>query len=214
MIQNMRPQIGIITGFGDKGISDYKIRLEQEFPDYETSVIAGCPIENSGLHPSELARPIRDLILASRQAAAPLILTAHSFGCNPTLIAACEEKLEGVDAAFLIDGPLNPNVDVHPPQNGIFDLFQAQYDFRAETMLACELALIGLDRNKIITFGTEQDLIVPPSAKEFEKSLGIQHVNLSGSGHSLRSQKIDGVIEYIKGFLLSTRSLDATSAAI
>lgn len=194
----MQPQIGIVTGFGDKGISNYKIRLQQEFPDYKTFVIAGCPIESSRLYPYQLAQPIRDLIKSARRAAVPLILTAHSYGCNPALIAACEENLKGIDAAFFIDGPLNPHVDVLPPPNGMFDGFQTQYDHRVATMAKCELALAKLDRSKLLTFGAEYDLIVPPAAKRL---LGVQHVGLSGRGHNLNAQKIDQVVNYIREFM-------------
>lgn len=195
----------IVTGFGDKGISEFSDVLRRRFPERTTKIIAGCPWHKSFIHPDELVTAVQTAIrensLSCGQSATDEIdLIGHSYGALLTLTAACRTRMKGINHLILIDGPLNANVDVSPPKKSttrriVFELFRRQYRHRVRLALECESVLAELDTTKIVTIGSSRDTVVPPAAKQIP---GIRHITLPPEhrGHGLRS-KIPTLMELI-----------------
>lgn len=187
----------VVTGFGAKGVPEFEDSLRQAKPNIDIRTLEGCPPEKADVHPHDLIES-----LAADLATAPerFSLLGHSYGALLALGAACRLRLRNMENVVLVDGPLAPDIEVRPPQNGLFDRFNVQYQHRVDTAQRCMAVLREMpweERQRIVTIGSARDLVVSP----FSKSLpGIIHnifKNPASDGHSLNRPKIAELTRFL-----------------
>lgn len=157
-------------------------------------IVLGCPQEHAHEHPSGRIDFIRH---AMGQAIRDRFVVGLSYGGLLSLGQACEDR--SIPEMVLVDAPLNPHVEVAPPKDKRFDMFQYQYENRRNIALRCLAVLSDLseqERGRILTMGTIEDEIVPPQAKYLPD---IDHLELPPNikGHGLTPAKIQEIVRII-----------------
>lgn len=194
-MQSSPDHLIVITGFGDKGIPELAASLQQAKPSLEIHTLPGCPPEKANVHPQKLVESLADQLA---MAPTDFTLLGHSYGALLALAAACRRRMQGISNLVLVDGPLRPDVEVNPPQDGSFDRFALQYEYRVDTARRCmavtrDLPMTALSR--IVTIGNTEDRIVPPEAKNIPGGLAEHRVLRKPAlqGHSLSPAKIEAL---------------------
>lgn len=198
-MQSSPDQLIIVTGFGDKGIPELADSLRIARPALEIHTLAGCPPDKAAIHPQEIIGALTDRL----EPAPPYFaLLGHSYGALLALAAACRRRMQGISNLILVDGPLRPDVEVNPPQDGSFDRFALQYEHRVDTARRCMAVIRDLPMttlSRIVTIGNTEDRIVPPEAKNIPGGLAEHRVLRKPAlqGHSLSPAKIEALTRFL-----------------
>ena len=211
-----------VTGFGDKGVADtldqLKTGIKPVFDGWtfkQTAIVPGAPYYRALQSPQKTASRVCGKI-EKFACTNNIILIGDSYGALLALVAACRRDFQNILGLILIDGPLDPAIDVRPKKIG-HRLYQRHYNGRKK--LAEEFPRFcarrhrnGLDRtlSSITTLGTEKDNIVPPLSKRLT---GVDHVSLPYNGHGLQTKPVALILNRIfkKIFATSRNGADKIS---
>lgn len=154
--------LAIVTGFGDKGISELQKELNRELQPATSRVIASAPWYRAHHHPEEVIAEVTKELDAQP---GNHLLVGHSYGALIALVVACRRELDGILKLILLDGPLRSDVEVKPAKTA-HHLFFRHYRERVKLAEECEEVLQRLATDKILTIATAKDAIVPPESKK------------------------------------------------
>lgn len=196
----------VVSGFGDKGISELADTLSQTGKFSQTEVMQGCPWWHAGTNPHRRARIIEKRLVQIGQ---PTMLVGHSYGALLALAAACRRQFAGISGVF-INGPLNPDVPVAPPQGKpLFHIFALHYQMREDIARECANALRQIDSTVLkncVTIASADDNIVPPDAQKLPDILTSISLPRETCGHGMNSSKIAAVSEIIMRMICAPNS--------
>ena len=176
LAKHVPPDIAIVTGFGDKGISELKVELDQKMHPHSNTIIPSAPWHKALDAPETVIARVAKAIDAIPSD--HILLIGHSYGALIALLVACRRELQNILKVILIDGPLNPYVDVHPAHS-LHNIFFRHYEQREALARECEKTLRSLDASKIMTIGSEHDQLVPAAAKQLPDNGNFQTVILN-----------------------------------
>ena len=176
LAKNRPPDIAIVTGFGDKGISALKKELDHKLQPHSSTIIPSAPWHKALDAPETVIERVAKAIDAIPSD--HILLIGHSYGALIALVVACRRQLDNILKVILIDGPLNPYIDVHPTRS-LHNIFFRHYEQREALAKEREKALRKLDASKVMTIGSENDQIVPAGAKQLPDNGNFQTIILS-----------------------------------
>lgn len=155
-----RPDVAVVTGFGDTPYIDELGRALKEKIDFRSlELIMNVPLLEAHKHPEVFILRLCEMLSNADQK----VLIGHSYGALLALIAACRLEFRNVSDLFLIDGPLRSDVEV--PSVKAFAEFTPHYEYRKTAARECETVLASIDHPRIIAMGSRVDRIVPCGAK-------------------------------------------------
>jgi len=156
----------MVTGFGDKGIEQLHRKLTADLQPSSSKVIESAPWNRALEHPNTVIQRVRKEL--SEIPEDEIVLIGHSYGALIALVAACRQRFLKLLKVVLIDGPLNAHVEVNPAKLA-HRIFFKHYENRKQVARECETLLSFDDpqyASKVVSIVTENDKIVPPSAKK------------------------------------------------
>lgn len=187
----------VVSGFGDKGILEFARALGQTNKFSRVKVMKGCPWWHAKTSPRSRISAIEDQLIQMRQ---PVTLVGHSYGAFLALAAACRKRLMGIRGIF-INGPLNPDVSVEPPQGkAIFHLFDLHYRMREDIARECMDVLRQMDDavlKNCVTITSLDDSVVPPDAQKLPGIFPSISLSSQIRGHAMSPAKIAEVSKII-----------------
>lgn len=151
-----------VTGFGDKGVKELVDKLNTTIAPKSSTILQGCPWYRALENPDNIIERICSEI--DKISPEQMVLIGHSYGAIIALAVAMRLKMKNILKLILIDGPLNPHVDVKPTKFA-HQLFQRQYNQRVELADKCEQALKSQGSANIVSICGQNDRIVPFEAK-------------------------------------------------
>ncbi len=187
---NKNFDLAIVAGFGDKGIDKLARKLSAELLPRTTNVISSAPWHRALQHPESIISQVTEDITALNSD--NLLLVGHSYGALIALAYASRTKLANVLKAVLIDGPLNPDIDVTPAKTA-HNIFYRHYEYREQLARRCEQELSQIDTSKIICVGALNDRIVPPGAKHLNGNFDNIHLGAYSDTEQTSFSSIKGL---------------------
>ena len=206
-MEHKKHSLLVVSGFGDKGISEFADTLSRTDAFSQTKIMRGCPWWHAGTSPRRRVSAIEEQLARMEQ---PVMLVGHSYGALLALGAACRRQLSEICGVF-INGPLNPYVFVPPPQDKpLFRLFGLHYQMREEIAAECMDMLRKVDDavlKNCVTVASPNDGIVPPDAQKLPGILSSITLPREIHGHGMSPEKIAAVSKIVADMIPLTFSL-------
>ncbi len=96
-----------------------------------------------------------------------VVLVGHSYGALMAIMAASRMQFEDIVKVIVIEGPLNPDVEVSPPTLlPHLRLCGTHYKARPGLCREAEAVLGTLGTSKVVIIRNTNDSVVPPEAQE------------------------------------------------
>ena len=191
-MQSGKTNILLVSGFGEDELPKLQENLYKTGKFGEIKFVAGCHWLHALRDPENRIDAVED---ALNELQFPKLIIGHSYGALLSLAAACRKDIGKISGIF-INGPLNPDILVAPPEGKWgFVAFMRHYAMREQVARACTevLAVNPKAAQRFTTFVSPDDAIVPPAAQQLP---GITSYELPG-GHHLSSQKIAAITQFI-----------------
>lgn len=229
-------QLVLVEGFQKEGGQEQLVKLSQVFQRVlgeargirnavkRVNILQSCPRDKSQMNPVNLARELSDKIdrvLDASPRNEERMIVGVSFGGLITLAEEINRIKTGREQQFtnvaLVNGPLNPDVEVPPPPFGDFgEVYGLQYDARQYFSEGLVRDLLGMsfgDRSRIMSIGTvDGDPFVPPRAKRLDGAIRFAPIP-EVQGHGLSDEMIRALVKRLVGMCMEGKTRDATAVA-
>lgn len=199
----MKHHLLLVSGFGNKGLNELNQTIHEEV-DIETSqIFQGCPFWLANSDPNKRIQAI-EKVIQSLPKDYPTILVAHSYGSLLALLAACRLRFQGIDHAFFIDPPINPDYELQTPKNKpLFKIFARQYRNREILSKEAESYLQNPENESEIQSKNHHfllspsDRIVPYQSQLIKSAIDKYDFSENVKGHALTPTKIQETVRII-----------------